>query len=120
VDKIALLESDLLTFLLAVSWCRTLLLAPVFLLLDRKIPGRMTSTIRTSIPVGILFAAEGFTHMAAISLGPVAYVVAVKRTSILFSALLGFYAFGEKKSVRIAGGVLLMVGGAIGLSLLSG
>ena len=58
--------------------------------------------------------------MSAIALGPVAYVIAVKRMSILFSALLGFYAFGERGGLRVVGGILAMVVGAVGLSLLSG
>jgi uncharacterized membrane protein len=119
IDKIALIRSDLLTFLFAASWCRTGLLVLLLLVAGRKAPVSTISVFRASLPVGLLFTVEGFAHMAAIAVGPVAYVVAVKRTSILFSALLGFYAFKERKSIRIVGGIILMVGGAVGLSLLS-
>ena len=118
VDKMALLRSDLLTFLFASSSARVLFLSALHLLPGTAPPGTLRTCFRDAFLVGILFAAEGLAHMSAIALGPVAYVVAVKRSSILFSALLGFWAFKEKKDPRIAGGILLMVGGAVLLSLL--
>jgi uncharacterized membrane protein len=120
VDKVALIHSDLLTFLFATAWCRTALLLPVFINAGKKTPISPSAVVKAGVKVGLLFAAEGFAHMSAIALGPVAYVVAVKRTSILFSVLLGFYAFGERKNARLVAGIILMVGGAIVLSLLGG
>ncbi|UCG39642.1 MAG: EamA family transporter [bacterium] len=119
VDKMALLRADLLTFLMAASWTRIALMLPLFARRTPGLPGGLARIMSAGWPVGLMFSLEGFTHMAAISLGPVAYVVAVKRTSVLFSALLGFAAFGERRNYRVLGGILLMAGGAIALSVLS-
>ena len=118
VDKVALIRSDILTFLFIATWTRIILMLPVFVRSLKTSKLKLMPALISSMPVGLMLALEGFTHMSAISLGPVAYVIAVKRTSVLFSALLGFYYFGERKDRRIVGGILLMVGGAAALSIL--
>jgi uncharacterized membrane protein len=119
VDKVALIRSDILTFLFVATWTRIILMLPMFARSLKTSELRLTQVLTASMPVGFMLALEGFSHMSAISLGPVAYVIAVKRTSVLFSALLGFYYFGERKDRRIVGGILLMVGGAAALGILS-
>jgi drug/metabolite transporter (DMT)-like permease len=119
VDKVALIRSDILTFLFVATWTRVILMLPIFARSVKTSELRFMRVLAASMPVGLMLALEGFSHMSAISLGSVAYVIAVKRTSVLFSALLGFYYFGERKDRRIVGGILLMVGGAAALGILS-
>ncbi len=61
--------------------------------------------------VGIFMTAMVLTHFYAVTRIEVAYMVAVKRTSLLFGILYGAWLFKEKGLARhLAGGVLMVVG----------
>lgn len=117
VDKMALLRSNLWLFLFTVAWIRFGLLAVYRAVSGSPGGAPRRRVLARSLPVGFLFTVEGLVHMTAIALGPVAYVIAVKRSSILFSALLGLTVFGERRDPRLVAGVVLMAGGAAVLSL---
>jgi uncharacterized membrane protein len=51
------------------------------------------------------------THVVAVSLTEVAYMVAVKRTSLLISVLYGCLVFREGRLGERAAGALMMVAG---------
>lgn len=53
------------------------------------------------------------TNMIAVSMAPVAYMVAVKRTSLLFGVLFGFLFFKEGSVVERSSGALLMFAGLV-------
>jgi drug/metabolite transporter (DMT)-like permease len=60
---------------------------------------------------GFLNAAMIITHVAAMSLANVAYMIAIKRTSLLFSVLYGWLLFKEgRMKERSAGAVLMFAG----------
>lgn len=68
--------------------------------------------------VGFTQAVMVLSHMWAINLVAAAYMIAVKRTSLLFSVILGRLVFGEGEIVqRLAGAVLMVLG--VGLILLA-
>jgi len=78
-----------------------------------KIP---TGALRTMVFVGALNAVMVSTHMLAMSMTKVAYMISVKRTSLLFSVLYGYLLFREGRpaerflaaAVMFAGFVLVV------------
>ena len=61
--------------------------------------------------IGILQAIMVYSHMIAISLANAAYMIAVKRTSLLFSILFGATFFRERPMTpRLIGGSLMLLG----------
>lgn len=63
------------------------------------------------VVVGLLQAAMIITHVTAMSLANVAYMIALKRTSLLFSILYGCLLFKEgRMKERSAGAVLMFAG----------
>ena len=61
--------------------------------------------------LGIIFASMALAHYFAIEIAKVAYMVAVKRTSLIFSTVLGFLFFREKDiGSRLAGTVIIVAG----------
>ena len=64
-------------------------------------------------------ALGGFFQFNAIRESLVAYVVALKRTGIVWSVLFGYWLFGEKGLGGRLAGVILMVAG-VGLIALAG
>lgn len=67
--------------------------------------------IKGVVVVGVCQGLMVITHMAAISMAPAAYMIAVKRTSILFGVLMGCTFLGESGLLQRLTGALLMVAG---------
>ena len=60
---------------------------------------------------GLVYGAMIVFHMLALSLAPVAYMIAVKRLSLLIGVLYGRFLFGEGRfRERLAGAVLMLAG----------
>ena len=63
------------------------------------------------VGIGVLQALMVYSHMISISMTNAAYMITVKRTSLLFSILLGATLFGERPLVpRLLGGSLMLFG----------
>lgn len=63
------------------------------------------------IPIGITYSLMIICHMYAMSLTKVAYMISVKRTSLLFSIFYGFLLFKEEKiAERALGGIIMFAG----------
>lgn len=61
--------------------------------------------------VGLCMAVMVLSHMLAISLTEAAYMIAVKRTSLLFGVLYGAWLFKEKNiAERLSGAVIMVMG----------
>jgi drug/metabolite transporter (DMT)-like permease len=64
-----------------------------------------------AFPIGLLMAVMVITHMLGVSLTKVAYMIAVKRTSFLFSVLFGCLFFREGRlSERSVGASMMFIG----------
>ena len=63
------------------------------------------------IIVGLAFGAEQFFIAKAVSMTLAAYAIAIKRTSILFSVLLGWIILKEEKIKQRLSGAILMIAG---------
>jgi drug/metabolite transporter (DMT)-like permease len=76
---------------------------------------RLTTALRHNIGLAALpavfQAVMAITHYAAISLANVAYVISIKRSSLLIGSLYGFLFFQERQlGNRLAGAVLMFAG----------
>ncbi|MBM4329221.1 MAG: EamA family transporter, partial [Deltaproteobacteria bacterium] len=60
---------------------------------------------------GLFMTAMEITHFVSLSLAPVAYMISVKRLSMVFSVLLGWIFFGEENiRYRLVGAALMVAG----------
>ena len=89
----------------------TLLFTPIAI---GKNKGKITVTRKDIIPLaslGITYSLMIIFHMLAISLTKVAYMISVKRMSILFSIFYGYILFKEEKIAgRATGGIIMFTG----------
>jgi len=60
---------------------------------------------------GIFYGIMIISHIIAISISEVAYMIAIKRSSMLIGSIYGFILFGEKKIKERLIGVILMLAG---------
>jgi drug/metabolite transporter (DMT)-like permease len=75
--------------------------------------GELRDNARPFFLLGVLYTAMAVCHFKAVAIAPVAYMIALKRTSILFSVLLGWVFFKEKDIRDRLLGASLMVAGAV-------
>ncbi|UHD17322.1 DMT family transporter [Thiocapsa bogorovii] len=94
-----------------------LLGATVCLLILLPRPGLLLKLARRPMPVllvGVLMGLMVCTHFLAVQQVEVAYMIAVKRTSLLFGILYGVLVFRETGlSTRLPGGMLMLAGVAL-------
>jgi drug/metabolite transporter (DMT)-like permease len=111
LGKLALIHSDPFFFpvLYYLLLCVTLVL---FLPFSRSArTSRLFARPVLGLTIGILGAVSAFSHMLAISQVQAAYMVSVKRTSLLFAVLYGAFWFREEKIRERLLGAALMVAG---------
>lgn len=119
-DKTAMLASDPLTYV----WYSAVIRAIFFILIYA---GRKFSTNSVNnrndfslnhfclfILLGITFIAEALFQMSALQTGLVAYVIAIKRLSILMTSLVGMFVYKEIFSwARLSGAALIVAGAGV-------
>ncbi len=66
---------------------------------------------RRLAPIGLIVGLAALAQFGAYALAPVAYAIAVKRTSLLFGVLAGRIIFGEDRFAERIGGAALMLAG---------
>jgi len=60
---------------------------------------------------GLLLAAAEATHFISLSMAPVAYMISVKRLSLVFSVIFGWLVFGERNvGFRLVGASVMVAG----------
>lgn len=92
----------------------TILFTPIAIVKNKS---RITITkkdIVSLLLIGITYSLMIIFHMLAISLTKVAYMIAVKRMSLIFSIIYGYIFFKEEKiSERLLGGIMMLIGVAL-------
>jgi len=112
LGKVALLHSSPVFFGFFYPFLLTAALT-LFLLARGKLP-LVFSRPKKFLTIGFFSALMIVTHFMALGLTQVAYMISVKRTSLLFSILYGRLLFGEKDiRARLAGGALMLAGVAL-------
>jgi len=114
LGKIAVVNSSPVFFGATYS---ALLLVTVGAVASRFSPdilGTVRAHLVPLVAIGALYAAMAICHFKAIALAPVAYMIALKRTSILFAVILGRVFFGERGlRHRLLGAALMLAGAAL-------
>ena len=90
-----------------------LLFTPVAMSKNR---GRMIIRKKDIAPlfsIGVTYSMMIIFHMTAMSMVNVAYMISVKRTSLLFSIVFGYFMFREENIAEKAVGGIIMLGGLI-------
>ena len=89
--------------------------------MDGVLPGWWSRNARRAplvlVAAGMVNALQSFTHMTAITMTFVPYVVAVKRTSLLFSVGLGRVMFNERRIRQRALGAATILAGVLVFAL---
>ena len=113
VGKIAILHSSPLFFGVSFFFVFSLvILLPLFAFRKIQLPA-LVREYKKGVVVGILYFFHIYCHSYAISMVKAAYMISIKRFSILFSLVYGRLVFQEKNiAVRLAGS-LLMISGAM-------
>ncbi len=110
IGKIGIMHSSVLFFPVVYFTVVTLGFLP---LLRGQLSGQRINLkgLKWTVLSGVLFGFMIVSHMFAISMAKVAYMIALKRTSILFGALYGFLLFREKGFLERLSGILIMIVG---------
>ena len=72
---------------------------------------------RAMLVVGVLMMGAYIGVLGAMTLAPLAYVVAAREVSIVFTALAGVVLLGERASARTLGGAALIFAGLVAIAL---
>lgn len=118
IDKIGLQNSSPLLWATAINAAIALGMLPLVLLRVRRPQVSRQWPWRWLLLVGLCGGLTTLCQMLAISLTQVPYVIAVKRLSILFTALYGLLLLREKGLRERLTGTLVMLAGVIVLALL--
>lgn len=118
-DKLAIVHSSPLTY----GAYFYIFFSPILFLLCRagkRIPeGFFRKEDRMkAVGAGVLLFIEAMSHVLALSLVKAAYMIALKRQSILFSVIYGKFIFKESNMVARLTGAVLMVAGTVLIALL--
>jgi uncharacterized membrane protein len=108
IDKIGIRAATPLTWIMAVDVVVTLLMLPLVVAPLRRTGARQ---IMLLLVIGICGGLVLICQMHAIEMTLVAYVIAIKRTSILFSIGFGWLIFAEERIGERAAGALVMLAG---------
>ena len=117
VDKIGVVNSSPLFYATIVMAAVALGLTPVMHFRSEDYRKQISGNLRGLLPIGFFMALGVASQMTAISLTLTAYVISIKRTSILIGSVYGFIFFSEKNVRARLTGALIMVCGVILISL---
>ena len=115
MGKVAVQHSTPIFFGFFYPFLLTIILS-IILCLKGLLP-QVVSRPGTFLGIGIFTAIMVASHFTAISLTNVAYMISVKRTSLIFSVIYGRLLFGEKNTGERLIGSILMLAGVIAITL---
>lgn len=108
LGKMAIEHSSPLFFGVTYFTALTIFFAPIALYKGKEVRGR--AALSVLLP-GVFYSLMVVSHMVAISLAKVAYVISVKRMSLIIGVLYGYLFFKEKNiRERLFGAMLMFIG----------
>lgn len=111
IGKLAILHSSPTFFGAVYFLILTLAFTPVVMLKSRNNLSQIIKNYKFFGLLGFFHSIMIITHMIAMSLTQVTYMIAVKRTSLLFSVGYGYLLFKEEKiRERLLGSILMIIG----------
>jgi len=110
--KIAIENSNPITYSILVQIISALILIPFVWFGSKDKFAPFLSRWKLLLPIGLLTALVFVTQMTAMSLTMVSFAISLKRTSVVFSVILGIVIFKERenKGFKLAGAALMMMG----------
>lgn len=115
LGKVAVQHSGPVFFGIFYPFLLTLLLSVI--LWGKGLLPEVLSRPKTFLAIGIFTAIMILTHFKAISMTDVAYMISVKRASLVFSVLYGRVLFGEKNIRERLTGSMLMIAGMVSITI---
>ncbi len=113
LGKLAVLHSSPYFFGVSYYLVLTLVMLSFLPLAKNARAQNLLGNPRAGLMVGAFMAMMVISHMLAISLVEAAYMIAVKRTSLLFGVLYGAWLFRETKITERLTGAVIMVAGVL-------
>lgn len=111
LGKIALLHSSPLFFAVIYPLLITAVMTPFVFTMRRNEISSIIGSPLLFIMIGASFALMILSHFAAIALIEVPYMISVKRSSMIFSVLFGYFLFKESNiRDRLTGAILMLCG----------
>lgn len=111
LGKLAILHSSPIFFGALYFSILALAFTPIVMFKSRNNLGQIIKNYKYFGFLGFFHSLMVITHMVAMSLTQVTYMIAVKRTSLLFSAGYGYFLFKEEKMrERLLGSILMIIG----------
>jgi len=113
IGKLGVLHSSPSFFGITYFTCLSLLMLGALPLVPGAKVGRIASKPSAGLLLGTIYAIMIFSHMLAISMVQAAYMISIKRVSLLFGVLYGAFLFREEKIAERLGGAIIMVCGVL-------
>jgi len=113
LGKIALQHSSPLFFAVIYTLLITAIMTPFVFILRRDEISAIGRRPLLFMMIGLAFGLMILSHFAAIALIEVPYMISVKRSSMIFSVLLGFFLFKEADMRDRLAGAMLMLSGIV-------
>jgi drug/metabolite transporter (DMT)-like permease len=113
LGKIAIEHSSPLFFVITYYIALTICFAPIAFWMGRKELGVFfrDKQFKKLVLPGVFFAVMAATHMLAMNLTKVAYMISVKRLSLIIGIMYGYFLFREENiKERLLGAVLMLIG----------
>lgn len=111
LGKIAVVHSSPLFFAVIYTSLLSVVLLPLVIVKNRSSLSAIKQRPALFIVMGFIFAVMVAAHFSALHLTKVAYMISVKRTSLIFSVIYGWLLFKEEHiKERLLGGVVMVIG----------
>ena len=117
LDKIGIQNSAPIIWVFSVYLVVAIILLPLVFLRQTSSIFQLRQSGKTLVTIGLLNAITVASQMTALSLTLVAYVIAIKRTSTLFSVIFGAIIFHERGFKNRLLGTITMLLGVIAIAL---
>jgi len=115
LGKVAVQHSGPIFFGVFYPFLLTLILSVI--LWGKGLLPEVLSRPKTFLAIGVFIAIMVLTHFTAISMTDVAYMISVKRVSLIFSVIYGRVLFGEENTGERLIGSMLMIAGVISITI---
>ncbi len=113
LGKIAIIHSTPLFMCIIYFSGLALAFTPLVMTAGKTPPARMFKRSAGKFKIGLAMAIMAITHFSAISMINVAYMISIKRLSLLFAILYGWLVFKETNiRERLLGGMIIIAGAA--------
>ncbi len=110
-DKIAIKNSSPTFYVLSIDVIFIIVLSILTLLKSKNSLSLVYTDLKKLVPIGFFGGFGLITQMMAINMAYVSYVISIKRLSIIFGVLIGYFVFKEKNiKERLLGSIIMILG----------